>query len=87
MLPEPPGPGVLLCCNVIPPPPEPPLPPVLIGSDGCSLPPLPPPADVIVEKDEFEPAVLALPPAPTVIGNVVAVTVKAPQAAFTGEAV
>tara|TARA_R100001460_G_scaffold17218_1_gene37244 strand:- start:43 stop:327 length:285 start_codon:yes stop_codon:yes gene_type:complete len=72
-----------------PPPPEPPgLPEPFGPALGDIPPPVPPPADVIVEKIEFEPSVDAVPilqvdpeavpptpPAPTVIGNPVAVTV------------
>jgi hypothetical protein len=63
------------------PPPDPPGPPLLVPP-GTLLPdaPKPPPADVIVLKTEFEPFELAVlsgadPPAPTVIGKAVAVTV------------
>jgi hypothetical protein len=91
VFPEPPFKFVLLYA-FDPPPPDPPgLPPVL----GPLVPPAPPPADVIVENTEFDPSpgelsVLGwfpLPPPPTVTGKVVAVTVKAPQAAFKGLAV
>jgi Wiskott-Aldrich syndrome protein len=62
-----------------PPPPEPPFPPA-----KTSLAPFPPPVAIIVEKIELDPAVPQAiggeaappaPPAPTVIGKAVAVTV------------
>jgi hypothetical protein len=62
-----------------PPPPEPPF---KAGVwPGLPSEPLPPPADVIVEKTESDPEVAVpgvlapVPPAPTVIGKAVAVTV------------
>ena len=52
------------------PPPEPPVAPA-----GVGLAPAPPPADDIQEKVETPPEVALAPPAPTVIGKSVVVTV------------
>ena len=77
------------------PPPEPPGLPGALGFPPED-PPAPPPADVIVENTEFDPFVPFelfdeappgdVPPPPTVIGYVVAVTVI-PVVAANGEAV
>ena len=86
MFPDPPallaeglGPG-----DHFPPPPEPPLAPIFPkGCEGPKGAPFAPPADVIVLKIELDPEaplaeqgpVAPVPPAPTVIGKLVAVIV------------